>query len=178
MTTMMEALRLEHANIAKLLNLLESQLTRLGVADFDLVKSIADYLQTYPDQYHHPKEDLVYHALLEAEPETGASLDDLEAEHVELAERTEEFADAVERISDGQEEPGRWFNDLANSYIQYYRHHMAKEDASFFPEAERILEPAVFSELESKVTDASDPLFDRQVPERLESLRAQLANMN
>lgn len=41
MTTMMEALRLEHANIAKLLDLLETQLTRMGVTDFDLVKSIA-----------------------------------------------------------------------------------------------------------------------------------------
>jgi len=54
---------------------------------------------------------------------------------------------------------------------------MAKEDTSFFPEAERVLEPAVFGELEAQVTDTSDPLFDRQVPERLESLRAQLANI-
>ena len=54
---------------------------------------------------------------------------------------------------------------------------MAKEDTSFFPEAERVLGPEVFGELESQVTDASDPLFDRQVPERLESLRTQLANL-
>jgi hemerythrin-like domain-containing protein len=177
MTTMMEALRLEHANIKKLLDLLESHLTNIDVADFDLVKSIADYLQTYPDHYHHPKEDLVYRALLEAEPELGASLDDLESEHLELAEHTEEFALAVERILQGKVKPGRWFNELAASFVHNYRKHMSKEDADFFPEAERVLEPAIFGELEAKVTDPSDPLFDQHAADRLAKLRANLGNL-
>lgn len=177
MTTMMEALRLEHANIKRLLDLLAAQLTNMDATDFDLVKSITDYLRTYPDHYHHPKEDLVYRALLEAEPESGASLDDLEAEHVELAERTEEFAFAVERILHGKMEPGRWFDELATSYIHYYRQHMAKEDAGFFIEAERVLGPAIFGELEAQVTDPSDPLFDQRAASRLEILRAQLADL-
>ena len=175
MTTIMQSLRLEHANIARLLEVLEGEVDNGDEADFDLVKSIADYFLTYPDQYHHPKEDLVYRALLAAEPEVGAALDDLEAEHVELAERTKEFAFAVDRILSGSEAPGDWFDALARSFIRYYRQHMAKEDTGFFVEAERLLGPETFSELEAQVTDPADPLFDLRAADRLERLRSSVA---
>jgi hemerythrin-like domain-containing protein len=178
MTSMMEALRLEHANIAKLLDLLECELAEEALADFSLIKLVADYFGTYPDQYHHPKEDLLYHALLEAEPEIGASLDDLEAEHLELADRTGEFALAVERILNGDVTYGQWFNELVGSLIRYYRHHMAKEETSFFLEAERVLDPTVLQELESKVDDASDPIFDPYGSDRLARLRAHVGESN
>ena len=178
MTTIMEALRLEHANMARLLEVLERQLGAGEAADFELIKSIADYLTTYPDQFHHPKEDLVYRSLLEAEPDSGAALDDLEAEHVELAERTKEFAFAVARILRGREAPGRWFEELGRGFIAYYRQHMAKEETGFFLEAERVLGPETFGELESRVTDAADPLFDLRAAERLAQLRSSVAALD
>ena len=178
MITMMEALRLEHANAAKLLDVLECQIADGAEADLNLIKLIADYFGAYPDQYHHPKEDLVYRALLEAEPEIGASLDDLEAEHVELAERTEELNIAVERILNGNVEGGQWFTKLVASFTGYYRQHMVKEETGFFLEAERLLSPTVFQELESKVEDPSDPIFDPHGGNRLANLRAYLADAN
>ncbi len=177
MTTIMQALRLEHANMARLLDMLEGQLAEGPDADFDLIRSVADYFLTYPDQFHHPKEDLVYHALLEAEPESGASLDDLESEHVELAERTKEFAFAVERVLSGEAEPGPWLAEVGGIFIGYYRQHMAKEDAGFFPEAERVLDPATFAELEAKVVNGADPLFDLRAADRLTRLRERVADV-
>lgn len=176
MTTIMEALRLEHANTARLLDLLEYELAKGADGDFHLVKSIADYLLTYPDKYHHPKEDLVYRALLAAEPEEGAPLDDLEAEHIELAERTEELALAVKRILAGREEAGPWFENLTESFIRFYRQHIAKEESGFFLEAERVLDAETFMELESRVMDVSDPLFDDHAADRLAQLRTGLAS--
>ena len=178
MTTIMEALRLEHANIAKLLDLLDGQLAEGVQTDFDLVKAIADYFLTYPDQYHHPKEDLVYRALLKAEPELGAALDDLEAEHLELADRTKEFAFAVERILNGNEAPGHWFDALSGSFVGYYRQHMAKEETDFFPEAERILNPEIFTELEAQVIGGEDPLFDRRTADRLAHLKSSVVGLS
>ena len=175
MTTIMESLRLEHANVALLLTLLETEVAKAEEADLELVKSISDYFLTYPDQYHHPKEDLIYRALLAAEPEVGAALDDLEAEHIELAERTKEFAFAVERLMSGRDSRGAWFDELTAGFIGYYRQHMAKEDTGFFVEAERLLGPEVFGELEAQVTNPADPLFDPRAAERLERLRSSVA---
>lgn len=175
---MMEALRLEHANVARLLDVLERQIDDGVETDLNLIKLIADYFGAYPDLYHHPKEDLVYRALLKAEPELGASLDDLEAEHVDMAERTEELTLAVERILDGEATNEQWFRELVSSFIQYYRQHMAKEETSFFLEAERVLSPAAFRELESKVDNASDPLFDPHGGSRLANLRTYFMDLN
>lgn len=170
MTTIMEALRLEHANVAKLLNLLEAQLDKGTAADLELVHAIGDYLNTYPNQFHHPKEDLIYHALLAAEPEVGAPLDDLESEHVELSERAEELAFAINSIQSGETPWGEWFTDLAMRFIEFYRQHMAKEETSYFPEAERILDAETFAHLESQVV-ATDPLFSHHDDHRLAFLR-------
>lgn len=176
MTTIMQALRLEHANIARLLTLLEQQMHKGAEADLDLVKAITDYLLTYPDQYHHPKEDLVYRALLEVEPETGAALDDLEAEHIELAERTKDLSLSLERILSDREAPGPWFEEIANNFIGFYRQHMTKEESNFFSEAERVLSYDTFDELESQVTAAADPLFDERAADRLSRLRTSLVS--
>jgi hypothetical protein len=54
---------------------------------------------------------------------------------------------------------------------------MSKEDTGFFPEAERVLEPAIFGELEAQITDPSDPLFDQKAADRLAKLRAHLGDL-
>ena len=70
--------------------------------------------------------------------------------------------------------PGRWFTDLGGAFIHYYRRHMGREEETFFPEAERVLGPEVFQELEAQVTAASDPLFDAHAAGRWVELKANL----
>ena len=55
---------------------------------------------------------------------------------------------------------------------------LAKEETSFFLEAERVLSPAAFRELESKVDNASDPLFDPHGGSRLANLRTYFMDLN
>ncbi len=62
MIELIEALRQEHSDIARLLDAIDLQVNG-GSPDFGLLHEILEYLLTYPDQYHHPKEDLIYRAL-------------------------------------------------------------------------------------------------------------------
>ena len=55
-----DTLREEHRNIARLLRALEHQVAIFSNADapdYDVIVGVADYFLDYPDRCHHPKED-------------------------------------------------------------------------------------------------------------------------
>ena len=58
----LDTLRSDHANMARLLNILERQVSafREGEApDYEIVQGVVEYFLDYPDLCHHPKEDLL-----------------------------------------------------------------------------------------------------------------------
>ena len=62
MANIIERIRDEHANMAKLLDALERQVAVFdggGKPDYEIVLSVLDYFLDYPDRCHHPKEDLL-----------------------------------------------------------------------------------------------------------------------
>ncbi len=85
MVAVLRVLRQEHADLARLLDMVEAQLGGDGAPDVALLTGILDYIWTYPDQYHHPKEDLIYRTLCRHDARLAPAIDDLEAEHGELA---------------------------------------------------------------------------------------------
>ena len=61
----LEELREDHRNLARLLDLLENECRDVpaeGEPDMDLLHDIMHYMTVYPDAIHHPREDLVYTA--------------------------------------------------------------------------------------------------------------------
>ena len=56
----------EHRYMHALLDILEQQVEKLQpgrIADYPLMLDVVDYLSRYPDQYHHPREDLLFASL-------------------------------------------------------------------------------------------------------------------
>jgi hemerythrin-like domain-containing protein len=67
MTTIIDQLETDHRNVAELLGILSAELDtikRIEDPDYPLMGMVLDYLLTYPDLVHHPKEDLIYQMLL------------------------------------------------------------------------------------------------------------------
>ena len=63
MAEVVRQLRQEHTSMARLLDVLERQIAVFrqgGDPDYDLIEAVVEYCLTYPDQCHHPKEDLVF----------------------------------------------------------------------------------------------------------------------
>ena len=80
MPQVIEALERDHANIEKVLVLLESEILAIEVGktpDYPLLQDIMCYMTQYPDRFHHPKEDLVFAQLLKREPGAHADIDAL-----------------------------------------------------------------------------------------------------
>ena len=101
-----EILRQEHRNIEKLLFVLERELgvfARGDRPDYEVVHAVIAYFQVYPDEYHHPLEDLVFDKLKLRDRTAVAHVGDLAADHRRGAERLRRVAQAVEGVLAGQE---------------------------------------------------------------------------
>lgn len=159
--------------MARLFALIDREVDGAAEPDCDLLHEIVEYCLTYPDQYHHPKEDLIYKTLSARDPGRAPAIDDLEAEHEELAALTREFATVIERAraaaSDGAAED-EGLRPMARAFLEYYRRHMEREERDFYPDAAGALSPEDWAEIEAQVTDPTDPLFRETVALRLRGL--------
>ena len=80
MSAIIEQLNQEHANMSRILDLLEHEIEAFGrgeVADFHLVQEIMDYCLDYPEACHHPKEDAIYAVMIDRRPNLANKIADL-----------------------------------------------------------------------------------------------------
>jgi hemerythrin-like domain-containing protein len=60
--SLLTMLQTEHRNLARLLDVAEGELLKIengGDCDRELLRAVAEYRREYPEQCHHPKEDLL-----------------------------------------------------------------------------------------------------------------------
>src|SRR5450756_2879226 len=101
MPKIIELLLEEHRNIEKLLVVLEHELEvfdRGERPDYEILQTIIQYFQDYPESCHHPKEEMIFAKLNARDPAAAKRFGDVEAEHEVEAGRLRSFARAVDAI--------------------------------------------------------------------------------
>ena len=174
MTEAIRVLTAEHADMIKLIGALEHQLAIFadgGSPDYDVIEGVIDYCLDYPDQCHHPKEDIVYTLLTTRNPEAARAVGDLEQQHVKLAAQTQELDDAIRSVRANDEIPRDRLMDLARKFIESYRSHMEMEQSIFFPAALSSFTDEDWSHVDAHIAKQDDPLFGTPVAERFAALR-------
>jgi hemerythrin-like domain-containing protein len=169
----LETLRSDHANMARLLNILERQVSAFheGEApDYEIVEAVVAYFLDYPDLCHHPIEDLLARTLLDKTTFKDSAIRGLAEQHEELGGLTRRFAKVVRRVIDEAELPRDYFIRAAKEFIGSQRQHMQMEEEYFFPLAEGGLTPQDLAALDSELFDKEDPLFGGAVKGRFEAL--------
>lgn len=166
-----EVLRHEHRKMTRLLDLLERQLVLLEngrMPDYELLTEIVDFLRTFPDLYHHPKEDLIIRAIGEQSREAEAELRLLEAEHEEGSRELQRFSRAlIDMLMEPEARRDR-FLSIARTFLDHERRHMAWEEGRFFELAETLLTDDDWSEISTKFRRLTDPCFERESQFRFE----------
>ncbi len=167
-------LQAEHVNMAKVLAVLDAEMTtfhELGKLDLDLMFTIIDYIESFPNEFHHPKEErLVFDALARRNPQAKPLIDELRAQHGEevamIAGLRAEFeALSIEAPMDKAE-----FEKSISDYTAFVREHMHKEETALFPLARESLEPEDWREIDRDLAENVDPMFGAQVEERYHEL--------
>jgi hemerythrin-like domain-containing protein len=176
-TKILTALRQDHRNMGQLLAVVERQLERFDrseTPDYDILLGVLDYCLTYPDLYHHPKEDLVYARLQQLNPDAAKSVGNLQAEHIALAKVTHRFSTALHSILQDLEVPRETLDRAIREFVETYRRHIGLEESVFFPAAEAHLTEADWDALEAEATAQRDPLFDDKNEARYAAIRADI----
>ncbi len=174
MPEFLDLLRQEHGNMARLLSALEWQVAEFekgNQPDYDVIGAALDYFLSFPDAYHHPKEEMLFSRLRQRDPETAGWVGDLPAAHQELAARAHKFADALHAILEEAEVPRGAVVRLARGFIKLQQQHIDMEETTFFPAAVKALTAEDWADLTRQMTPMVDPLFGEHVGERFEQLR-------
>ncbi|HYW90994.1 MAG TPA: hemerythrin domain-containing protein [Gammaproteobacteria bacterium] len=169
--------RTEHANFARLLELLERTLVTPAkdvTTEYPLVLDVLHYLTNYPDRFHHPAEDELYALLRDRRPDLGPTVDRLRYMHRRIATDGRELLDLVQGVSCGMIVPRRLLARRAWTYVTRYRRHMRLEEEALLPIAAQEIPATARQCLREHRPD--DPLFGRAIADEYRQLHAAIAS--
>ena len=174
MSNIIQILLEEHWNIDKLLLVLEHELEvfdRSEEPDYEILQAVIQYFQDYPENCHHPKEDMVFEKLKVRDPAAANRIGDVEAEHQVETMRLRRLVEAVEEILAGREFLRQTFHDVVHDFIEHQRQHMDKEERLLFPAAVKGLRPDDWAEIDARLNDRKDPLFNGVIETKFQALQ-------
>ena len=174
MTDAVLLLRLEHIYFDDMLRLIEQQLDHDVPVDLELLQNIVEYFADYPDQCHHPVEDLVFRKLHSIDSTRAAPVKGVLQEHKSIADLTKRFALTLKESVDDENVRLAELKDVMRKFVDKYQAHMAAEEKDFFALAVDLLRKSDWAEIEYDLFDRSEPLFDQEADERFRRLRKKI----
>ena len=178
MSKILRRLHEDHANLWRILAILERQIALMEQGDrpdLDIVQGSIEYFLTYPDLRHHPLENRVLVRLQAKDPRAAEPFTGLEAEHREQSETLRRIAAVTFQVVQDPAMARQGYVGMLRSFVAAQRDHVRREEESFFPAAERILDETDWAKLDKEVPAMVDPLFDDRTERRFGSLRHELA---
>lgn len=167
------ALRVDHANMRSVLVVIRDQLDLLesgSTPDFVLLANALHYMRRYPDQVHHPKEDLIFAHLAKLAPASKDAVEHARLEHRQIYEQEEWLIEcALNAPKPGTLARGRLL-DAGRAYLEVQRKHSDQEERLLFPQAEALFTASDWAEVGQAFKEMDDPLFGRSPGERYELL--------
>jgi len=173
MKHLIESLHEDHRNLSKLLGLLEANLLVLqsdNDPDYPLMVDIIEYIHSYPDVFHHPREDLLYQTVMERDSSVREEIEPVLQQHSKLNNCTHKLLDSLNAVlNDTLVDKTRLVDDI-HEFIGLQRAHIMLEESRIFPHIERLLTSDDINWLDEQHPPATDPLFGEHVEERFRQL--------
>ena len=173
MSTLIEKLHDDHKNIARLLHLLEEQISQLEAGeytDFPLISNIMHYFANYPDIHHHPYEDFIFDVLKTKDKSTAESINSIHDEHKKMAETSAKLFDQVTQLQGNAVFPRDELVQDFKDYIANYYAHMNKEEDDLLPRADSTLNEEDWTNISSELDMDDDPVFGNIVDKQYAGL--------
>ena len=181
MSQVIAALERDHANITKLLDILESEILAIEVGktpDHPLMRDIMRYMTQYSDRFHHPKEDLIFGQLLKRDPRLRANVEELIEEHVIIRRVGQEFTRLLHESGVDSVDAREQLGTSGSAYIHALREHMLKEERRLFPLARGALTNTDWQAIDEAVKTIDDPLFDEMTADDYQRLYRLIAEQS
>ncbi|HEX6959714.1 MAG TPA: hemerythrin domain-containing protein [Ferrovibrio sp.] len=168
------------AMLHALVAILDDLADRGGQPDFELLQAMLDYVDRFPDRYHHAKEDeYLFRLLAPRAPDARQLLDALETEHFHNGALMAGLRRSFERLRLNPRERKRLllFRDLANRYARFHWNHMRLEEEQVLPLAEARLTEEDWAEIDVAFASNNDPLIGLEAKTHFDDLRRRIVNL-
>jgi branched-chain amino acid transport system ATP-binding protein len=139
------------------------------------VVMLLDYVDTYVDRVHHPKEDeYLFRVLRERDPAAAGVIEQLEREHRDGPQYRDRVRQMGRDYEQGKSvnEP-EFFAALA-SFTEHLRAHMRLEETTVMPAAQKALKPEDWQAIDAAFLTNDDPLFGANVKAEFDELKARI----
>lgn len=168
---MLNRLLVEHDHILRKLNLLELQyldMCRGKTPDYSLMRSIIVYIQEYPEQIHHPLEDMIYSILLKRVDDVEF-VQELITEHTQLEVVTRRLRELLESLPSSIASKEQLKQQLSE-FLVGQRQHIYMEEVEVYPLVKNVLTKEDWKQLQSMVPILDEPMFGRRTRDDYERL--------
>lgn len=162
MHPILSELHRDHLNFSRILRLLENQLDLIrggGHADLHVLNEIVDYVQSYPDLIHHPREDVIFLVYRERSVHGIDLIDRLMDEHRLLIGSTAYLREFLNQWGRDLPVPREHIAMLVSEYLQLQWDHLNLEESSVYQLLADGLTAADWERIEATIPSGSDPLF-------------------
>jgi hemerythrin-like domain-containing protein len=181
MHALIAELHQDHVNLNRLLKLLERELAsfrRDEPPDYYLLLDLVEYVESYPDLIHHPREDVIFRVYLEAYSEGEAEVRSLMTEHRVLAEQSHQLRHLVEQALNGVVVSRATLEESLSEYLDSQRAHLDVEESKVLPLIDRSLQSTDWERIQAAMPVSSDPLFGGSVQKRYQSVFDQIITLS
>lgn len=175
MKTALKVIRDEHRSLSAVLHGLQYLVNEVREdrrkPDFQVLRAMVHYIDTFPEKLHHPKEDRYLFARLRRRTAGGhAMLDQLEAQHIHGAKLIRDLEQGLLRWEMGGQDNFAAFADEVNRYADFHWQHMRQEEEVVLPLAERVLTEEDWRDIDAAFAGNTDPLIGKEVEKDFDRL--------
>jgi hemerythrin-like domain-containing protein len=136
------------------------------------------YIDSFPERFHHPKEDQYLYRILRMRHAAAAPLlDRLETEHRVGAEKIRTLQQALARYQQGGRAQFPSFLAAVESYAEFHWEHMKAEEQEALPMAEKYLSATDWEEIDAAFLGHSDPMLGAPVRTEFDRLFTRIVNL-
>jgi hemerythrin-like domain-containing protein len=146
--------------------------------DFSLLGAMVYYIDTFPERFHHPKEDAWLFRLLQLRhPDARDLIDHLQSEHRAGAVKLRQLEQSLLRYQEGGRAEFAVFAAAVESFVAFERNHMRSEETEVIPLAQKYLTPSDWAEIDAAFLDHTDPLLGEAVRDDFVGLFRRIVNL-
>jgi hemerythrin-like domain-containing protein len=175
---LLKSLYAEHRHIASVMQLFRAQLEAIESGeptDTHVVYEIMDYMVTWPDRFHHPREDMIYGRVAELDASVADNVDSLQRDHDLMAKSGRKVLRDIQLWRDG-ELGGAALVKSGRAYVDHMYEHMNTEEKLVFPQIEAVLTAEDWRELaqDDQLRPVADPVFGQRVQREFRNMARKL----
>jgi branched-chain amino acid transport system ATP-binding protein len=139
------------------------------------IAAMLDYIDSYVDRVHHPKEDQhLFRALRRHASGVVPVIEKLEQEHREGPRHRDELRQAVQALISKRSTDVPGLVQGVAVFTEHLRAHIRQEEVHVMPEARKVLTAEDWQAIDAAFLDNDDPLFGERVRSEFEELKARI----